>query len=431
MNAGTVLQALGNSAILEQPELYDNFRAYWDFSQAEFPSGIIPNFQEEVWEESFRYAKLPEELYPKLQRVALAIQQNEALARLAWHTYWRCYRLTDGYGISNAWPEANILGAERGGVNILVALNWVPLLRQYHRRLAIPDDITQNTVRQLGLMAEKMFSFSHDGRMGMFPSQMRWMNRYLSKPYLRIGRLEYCLSPIPDPYYIYRNRQNGQVVALCAAGQSYTAEGYSYADWKEYENEPGIWCSVLHDDGKQVRGNPISPMGRARSQQLTLVYSDWEEVFRPGDWGLRMHIPAGGKMNLTDCGESLQQARDFFQKHFPERDIKLTATSSWIFNPGLEKFLPAESNLNRFQRELYLWPVASGPWDGLWFIYQRDGRPDASFPQQTSLQRQVYEYLQQGHRWRCGGMFILQDDIKHFGQQYYRQNLSMTLASSN
>ncbi|NLZ63049.1 MAG: hypothetical protein GX902_04505, partial [Lentisphaerae bacterium] len=44
---------------------------------------------------------------------------------------------------------------------------------------------------------------------------------------------------------------------------------------------------------------------------------------------------------------------------------------------------------------------------------------DETFPRETTLQKKILDYLQQGKRWRCGGMFILLDDIDQFGKQIY------------
>ena len=84
--------------------------------------------------------------------------------------------------------------------------------------------------------------------------------------------------------------------------------------------------------------------------------------------------------------------------------------------------MPKGANLTAFQRELYLYPVASGPWDGLWFIFLKNGKPDATFPRETDLQRRILAFIESGRRWRSGGMVILLEDIEHFGTQFYRNN---------
>ncbi len=96
-----------------------------------------------------------------------------------------------------------------------------------------------------------------------------------------------------------------------------------------------------------------------------------------------------------------------------------------MFSPLLEKILPPTSNLVRFERELYLHPHNSKGPAALWFVFLQEKFDLQTAPRDTSLQRAILAYLEAGHTWRNGSMFILADDIAHFGQQHYRSKWSL------
>ena len=206
-------------------------------------------------------------------------------------------------------------------------------------------------------------------RPGIFPAQLSWTRTYLRNPYVRLGRLEYCLGKNTNSLVVYRRRGGTALRVLSEDAVQYTAEGYRLASPEECQAAPGAWAARLEYASGVVRGNQILPTGQASRETIELPLDDWENVFSRGDACLKMHIPPGGQMSLESCGESLQRARNFFRQHFPEENIKAVCCGSWIFNPALQEIFPPSSNLVRFQKELFLFPIPSGPWDGLWFIF--------------------------------------------------------------
>ena len=147
---------------------------------------------------------------------------------------------------------------------------------------------------------------------------------------------------------------------------------------------------------------------------------------------LQLHIPFGGSMTLDACRESIQRAKRFFEEHFPDEPAVAITCGSWIFSPQLEDCLPETSNLIAFQRELFLVPSAAHGADGLWFVFLRRGLPDFNtWPRDTSVQRAILEYLEEGHVWGSGRMLFLLDDASRFGQQVYRSSWPPSLISSD
>lgn len=125
-------------------------------------------------------------------------------------------------------------------------------------------------------------------------------------------------------------------------------------------------------------------------------------------------------MTPERCADSMRRATAFFRHHFPDRPFASITCWSWIFNTQLDGILPPEANLVAYQRELYLYPVASSPNSGLWFLFLQDTFDAATAPRDTALQRVVLEFLATGQPWRNGAMFFLTEHLDSFGSQRYR-----------
>ena len=71
-----------------------------------------------------------------------------------------------------------------------------------------------------------------------------------------------------------------------------------------------------------------------------------------GDPVIEVHIPAGEKLDLSECRASLARAKKFFAEFFPEFEYKCFTCHSWLLDSALSELLPEGSNILRF-RELF------------------------------------------------------------------------------
>ncbi|MBQ7363302.1 MAG: DUF5596 domain-containing protein [Clostridia bacterium] len=67
-----------------------------------------------------------------------------------------------------------------------------------------------------------------------------------------------------------------------------------------------------------------------------------------GDEVLDIHIPAVGKLDIEECKRSLELAKQFFPKYFPDFNFKCFVCHSWLLDDTLKKYLPKNSNIIRF-----------------------------------------------------------------------------------
>jgi hypothetical protein len=128
----------------------------------------------------------------------------------------------------------------------------------------------------------------------------------------------------------------------------------------------------------------------------------------PSALALDVHIPeTGGPLEPDACAESFARARDFFPRHFPDEHYTLARCDSWLLDPQLEEYLPATSNIIRFQRLFNLVPTdASGneqhDQEVIRFVFSRVAPLPSinDLPQRTTLERAVIQHLRTGRHWQ-------------------------------
>ncbi|MEV0269418.1 acyltransferase domain-containing protein [Hamadaea sp. NPDC050747] len=122
------------------------------------------------------------------------------------------------------------------------------------------------------------------------------------------------------------------------------------------------------------------------------------------DSTLDLHIPEAGPLSPDAIDASLDEARAFFPRHFPNEHYTEFACGSWLLDPQLQKFLPEDSNIVRFQQRFELEPYVEP--EGLdadvevrRFVFRDLTTPLGELPIRSVLQRAVVEHLTAGGHW--------------------------------
>ncbi|MFW6156570.1 MAG: hypothetical protein ACOC7J_04565, partial [Armatimonadota bacterium] len=229
---------------------------------------------------------------------------------------------------------------------------------------------------------------------------------------------------------VFRHGETGQVLALSEAGVRFRADGQRL---REGDDPEGSWEAQLAITDEAAQGNPIDPRGYALTEQIRLPLAEWEQVLAPGDPVLHLHIPGGEPMSYDRCGEAFEQALEFFPRHFPDYQFNAFMCGSWLLNTALQKLAKPSSNIVRFQREVYLFPIglsddslASALFGGL----RRKLPEDLSeYPRETSLQRAYLDAVEAGeYEAGGGGCFLLPEDVDWGSQVYLTQERAASRA---
>jgi GNAT-like C-terminal domain/N-acyltransferase N-terminal domain len=122
----------------------------------------------------------------------------------------------------------------------------------------------------------------------------------------------------------------------------------------------------------------------------------------PGAPALNIHIPgSSGPLSPEACDGSLRAAAAFFARHFPEERHAVATCHSWLLDRQLAGYLPAESNIVRFQRRFRTVPVPQDHDDSeiLRHVFVRVPDRLDELPQHTTLERAVVGHLREGGHW--------------------------------
>jgi GNAT domain-containint protein/N-acyltransferase family protein len=124
-----------------------------------------------------------------------------------------------------------------------------------------------------------------------------------------------------------------------------------------------------------------------------------------GATAIDLHIPDAGPLTPAAVEASLDEARAFFPRHFPGERYPAFSCGSWLLDPQLAEYLPADSNIVQFQRRFELEPYeeSDGPDADIEvrrFVFRTLTTPLDRLPRHTVLQRAVIDHLAAGRHWQ-------------------------------
>lgn len=400
---------------LKEPARYrDNIAQGWEAAQQCLPEFPPPMLDTKGIADNADWCGLEPEVTKELIRLALRCREIPALRSWLWNCVYQLNTPGSPQEFYGAPTLQQILGDDAGLFYLLVATTIVPLAVANYRNSGIDDQLIRNTLQEVRCFCNN-HRIGHNGRPGLLLPQLSWLRFYRDGQIYRLGRLEFKTCHAQNFGVLLRRRSDGIKIALAESGQCFDDRGYC-AD----ASTPAAWTAELQEDENQISGYPLNPSGHAVNRRRTFNRREWEVMARTGDEVIDMHIPSGGGLTLAACLDSLCQANAFFARRRPELNLKIIWCHSWIFNPQWQDKLP-ESNLAKFQRELYLFP-SGGPADaGMFFVFCSTERDPSKLPRQTSLQRAMLEIIESGRPLHASAMVLALEDLPRFGTQYYRR----------
>ncbi len=395
----------------------------WEESQRALPAGDLPFLAPSFVREACRACSVSEEITEATVRTAARVAECEALRALVWHLHRAVYANRGAqWGSTSRWPRElrPALGEEAACFYLLLALSNFAGMQAEHRAHDVPADVVHATLQDVALWLETTRARTGEAIPNLGPMLLPWFSSHFRGRLYRLGRLQFQFGNSGYALHVFRHRETRAVVALSGEGQPFTAAGQRACD----EAPADGWTSQFSLTEAGAVGNPILPTGRALRQEVTLPATEWEQVLAPGDPVLHLHIPGGEPMTHADCGESFRRAMEFFPRHYPDYHYRAFVCGSWILNSWLAEVLPPESNLVRFQREVYLFPIE------LWVpamydrVFGAEELPQdlSQLPRKTGLQRIIVDALESGRGVGAGagGLFLFPEDFD-WGAEVYRK----------
>jgi hypothetical protein len=413
MDLRTVLERLRITAAA------DVFSADWDVSQESMPKGEIRFLTPEYVTWACEAAFLPKDFTQAIVACAGRVAADEPLRSLFWYCHDSLFRAKGRKVEIHRWPLlTEALGNEAGIFNVLVLLSGTPQMQEIHRARGIPAEVIRETVLDLHLVLHREDYVEELGHLGVSPRILNWLMNHWRGELYRLGRLQYIPGKFCGRVRAFRHRQKGTVVALSEDGVRYRADGLVDGAGGVYDKEKA-WTATFRTTDSEIIGCPIAPTGEAIHKEMILPASDWKQVLAPGDLVLGVHIPAGPPMSHGLCGESMARALAFFPRYFPDKPVVALTCFSWILDAQFQKLLPPTSNLVRFQKEVYLFPIPSSSDSTLRTVFGIKYKDWGNIPRKTTMQRAFAQHIDKGGHFRGGGCFLLPEDF-NWGSQFYR-----------
>ncbi|OQA85572.1 MAG: hypothetical protein BWY31_01854 [Lentisphaerae bacterium ADurb.Bin242] len=389
----------------------------WDKLCEHAAPGVPEFMKHDFYEKYYPMTGGPDGMMERMDAVSKIAAENPCAAFYASLLHYALFQARPGVPVSNLPLSGKVFGENAGVLNLMVALSSLPLTGKTLERLGIPERYLRDIASWLGGTIQ-IYAAAHDGIPGHTLTQTPWLRWHMDGKLFRIGRLEYLFGGWPEWLpVVYRNRKDGKLAVLCRDQWAFDKDGFRVDPEKE---TPAFIARLKELDGK-ITGTPVTPEGFPVSgRKVTLDLRDWFPLCAAWDQIPSVHIPGGGGMSREAVKSSLLEAKQFFRKYF-STDVKAFVCGSWIFNPAWEKELP-DSNLADFSRQVYkgpCFPPGGGP--GLFFVYGRDDKDPRTLPCVSSLHKAFCRIYERGEPLRSGAMFILADDLKHYGTEYYRR----------
>lgn len=136
---------------------------------------------------------------------------------------------------------------------------------------------------------------------------------------------------------------------------------------------------------------------------------EYELTSREGKSILSLHIPTDCRFVLPLLRASWVQAEALIGRAFPAYADAPGYCSSWLLSPDLAGLLPPESNILAFQRSFSITPVEGTDRSFLQWVYLRSDLALEELPENTSLQRNLKQFLLSGNRFRTGRGWLCEE----------------------
>lgn len=113
---------------------------------------------------------------------------------------------------------------------------------------------------------------------------------------------------------------------------------------------------------------------------------------------ISLHIPSGANLELEAVHRSYRLAGIFVCQYFPAYIHAKIRCSSWLLAPALRDVLPSNSKIIRFQKEFVIQHVEEESDSFMQWVYKRTDIPWESLPEETTLQRNLKQYILSGRK---------------------------------
>lgn len=132
-------------------------------------------------------------------------------------------------------------------------------------------------------------------------------------------------------------------------------------------------------------------MEEFRLGELEFEIEEWKE-----EVVISVHSPSDAKISKENCMNSYSQAKEFFQRFYPNLKFKYFICDSWMLSPALKEVLSPESRIIQFQEDYTIdeWNKEDPSYKE--WVFKNPKVTIEEMAEGTSLQRNIKEFVKSG-----------------------------------
>ena len=235
-------------------------------------------------------------------------------------------------------PVESLRGVDRGRFWTLVFAATSDAVHRWHHSRGIPDDVSWATLADLSRHVAQ-YRRRHDGETGLDTEW--WLTLHWRGALYELGRLQFNL----------------------------------YA----------------------LKTGPGGPLFWYADAELASLPAE----FQVGAPALGVHVPVGAQLDAAECDASFRRAASFFPTYFPTETPRLATCTSWLLDAHLADYLPADSNIVRFQQRFTIVPGALEPYTEIFnWVFDRIPESLDELQPRSRLEHAVVDHVRAGHSWQ-------------------------------
>lgn len=236
-----------------------------------------------------------------------------------------------------------------------------------------------------------------------------WERNFYSGHIFRLDRFYFIPYKFEDPFMLYRNKENGEVTGVYNGGYKVSKDGQVISE-ESLLKEPSFVTDKKVEDGV-ITGNYMNTCGIISENKVSLLENEVRAALTPGDLLLALHIPGGEGYTPAKLKSSMELALSFYEKYFPEYDIKGFWSESWLYDPRLSLLLPESSNIVTVQRRFYRYSIGGNGAMLRREVWGSETADAANAPKETSLQKKAAKVIMSGNDFTTTSMIVLKEEV--------------------
>ena len=140
----------------------------------------------------------------------------------------------------------------------------------------------------------------------------------------------------------------------------------------------------LHFEAMMMEETVIDKKNVEESKKTGMV------CIEKGTQVINIHIAQGEPLTWEACEKSIDMAKEFWGED------KTYVCHSWLLYPGLDEVLSETSNIREFRKHFKVLQIDYKEREAEWRVFGKVLKNVVEYPEETSLQRRVKEYLLSG-----------------------------------